>query len=100
EDTPDAGHIAIDPNVVVGYFSQDVGDMRGRTALEEVKTGAGRVADLAGVIAEAEARLERCAEDPLDDDAMERLMERYGEAQLEFQQRGGYDLEARAREVL
>ncbi len=100
EDTSDGGHVAIDSNCVIGYFSQDVGDMRGRSALEEVKAGAGRTSELAVVIQEAEARLERCAEDPLTDNEMEKLMERYGEAQMEYQQRGGYDLEARSREVL
>ena len=100
EEQPDIGQVSMAGTAVVGYFSQDIGDMRGRTALEEVKAGAGRVSELAAVIESAEARLANCAEDPLSDDDMERLMERYGEAQLEFQQRGGYDLDSRARAVL
>ena len=100
EDQADGGTISIDPGVIVGYFSQDVGDMRGRSALEEVKAGAGRVYELAMIIADAEKRLADCDASPLDDDEMTQLMERYGDAQIEFQQRGGYDLEARARAVL
>lgn len=99
-DTPDDGIVAIDPGVLVGYFSQDVGEMAGRTALEETLAGAGRVSELGQEIAAMEKRLEDCVAQPLDDDEMMRLMERFGEAQMEFQQRGGYDLEARAQEVL
>jgi ATP-binding cassette subfamily F protein 3 len=100
EDQADGGTISTDPGVVVGYFSQDVGDMRGRSALEEVKAGAGRVYELATIIASAEKRLADSETEPLSDDEMMLLMERYGDAQIEFQQRGGYDLEARAKAVL
>jgi ATP-binding cassette subfamily F protein 3 len=100
EDQPDGGTIAIDPGVVIGYFSQDVGDMSGRSALAEVEAGAGRVSDLGEIIRQAEDRLARCADEPLSDDEMDKLMQRYGDAQQEYQHRGGYDLEARAKEVL
>ncbi|MCX6107569.1 MAG: ABC-F family ATP-binding cassette domain-containing protein [Proteobacteria bacterium] len=100
EDQADVGTISINPNAVIGYFSQDVGDMHGRTALEEVKAGAGRVYELGSIISAAEQRLAESEENPLSDDEMTALMERYGDAQLEFQQRGGYDLDARAKAVL
>ena len=100
EEELDTGTVAIDPGVVIGYFSQDVGDMRGRSALEEVKASAGRVSELAKVIADCEKRLETLESDPLPDAEMNAMMERYGEAQMEFQQRGGYDLDARAKEIL
>ena len=38
--------------------------------------------------------------DPMDDDAMAALLERYGAAQEEFEHRGGYDLDTRAQTVL
>src|SRR6185312_9709627 len=69
--------------LIIGYFSQDVGEMHGRSALEEVKAGAGRVSKLAAEITKMEKRLEE-----------------YGEAQLEFEQRGGYDLDSRAKAIL
>ena len=100
EDQPDGGQVTIQPQTVIGYFSQDVGDMRGRSALAEVLAGAGRVAELAAVIAEAEAKLADGSAEALAPNAFAALMERYGDAQLEFQQRGGYDLEARAQAVL
>src|SRR5262249_26239085 len=72
----------------------------GRSALEEVKAGAGKVSDLAAKITAMEKRLEQSAVEPLDDDEMTKLLEDYGEAQLEFEQRGGYDLDSRAKEIL
>lgn len=100
EDHPDAGSIVIQPNTVVGYFSQDVGEMKGRTALEQVIASAGRVAELGAFIAEVEAKLASGATESMDPDDFNRLMEQYGDAQMEFQQRDGYDLESRAQAVL
>ncbi len=96
----DGGTVNIAGDTVVGYFSQDVGDMKGRSALEEVKAGAGRVSLLAEDIAVMEKRFETFAEDPPSDDEMTKLMDRYGELQSEFQARGGYDLDARAKAIL
>lgn len=100
EEGIDSGTVSIADRIVVGYFSQDVGDMKGRSALEEVKSGAGKVSDLAVKLAKMEKQLEDSAVNPLSDDAMAELLEKYGEAQLEFEQRGGYDLDARAKEIL
>lgn len=100
EDHPDAGTVTVLPHVVVGYFSQDVGEMRGRSALAEVIAGAGRVSELGDFIQEVEAKLSSGEAETLSPVEFERLMERYGDAQLEFQQRDGYDLEARAKAVL
>lgn len=100
EEGVDSGDINIAEKLVIGYFSQDVGEMRGRSALEEVKTGAGRISLLAGQITEMEARLQDSAENPMSDDEMANLLEKYGEAQLEFEQRGGYDLDSRAKAIL
>jgi len=100
EDQADGGNISIQPNTVIGYFSQDVGEMRGRSALEQVIASAGRVADLGAFIAEVEAQLAAGGTESMDPDEFNRLMERYGDAQMEFQQRDGYDLESRAQAVL
>lgn len=96
----DGGEVNVPPKLVLGYFSQEVGDMRGRTALEEVKAAAGAVSKLAEQLALMERKLEASATEPLSDDEMASLLEKYGEAQLEFEQRGGYDLDARAKEIL
>jgi ATP-binding cassette subfamily F protein 3 len=100
EEGVDGGTVSIEGKTVIGYFSQDVGEMKGRSALEEVKAGAGKVSDLAAKLAKMEKQLEDSAINPISDDAMAELLEKYGEAQLEFEQRGGYDLDARAKEIL
>lgn len=97
---PDAGDVTIPGRAVIAYFSQDVGEMAGRTVLEEVKAGLAHVARLADDLARFEARLANLADDPMDDDAMAELLERYGEAQQEFERRGGYDLDHRAQAIL
>ena len=98
EDRPDEGHVSIPDKLVVGYFSQDIHDMKGRTALEEVMSGAGKITELGKELKKMEKQLENAAE--LSDDAMQTLLEKYGEAQAEFESRGGYDLESRAKEIL
>ena len=100
EDQADGGTITVLPNTIIGYFSQDVGEMRGRSALAEVMAGAGRVSDLGEAIKEFEAKLGSPDAESMSPEAMEKLMEAYGDAQMEFQHRGGYDLETRAKEVL
>lgn len=100
EEGIDSGDVNIADRLVIGYFSQDVGEMHGRSALEEAKAGAGRVSKLAGEIDKMQKRLEDSANNPLSDDDMTALLERYGEAQTEFEQRGGYDLESRAQAIL
>jgi ATPase subunit of ABC transporter with duplicated ATPase domains len=96
EEPPDSGQVAVDRGVVVGYFSQDVGDMQGRTVLEETVAGAGEVSE-AGQELHA---LEHAMADPARMDEIEELVERFGKAQARFDELGGYALESRAREIL
>jgi len=96
EEQPDSGEIVIPKKTVIGYFSQDVGEMAGRSALEEVVAASSATVRLGEELRRMEAQM--C--DQMDDDAMAALLERYGEAQEEFEHRGGYDLESRAQTVL
>ena len=96
EELPDEGQISIDRGITIGYFSQDIGDMSGRSAVAEVMDGAGPVS---AVAAELKA-LETAMGDPGQADAMDSLIERYGEVQARFEELGGYALDGRAREVL
>lgn len=96
QDEPDEGQVSVDRGVTIGYFSQDVGDMRGRSAVAEVMDGAGPVSAIAAELAE----LELAMADPERADEMEHIIERYGEVQGRFEELGGYALEGRAREVL
>ena len=96
EESPDEGQVSVDRGVTIGYFSQDVGEMSGRSVISEVMDGAGPVS----VVAAELAKLETAMADPEQADAMDMIIERYGEAQHRFEELGGYALEGRAREVL
>ncbi|MBT9583988.1 ABC-F family ATP-binding cassette domain-containing protein [bacterium] len=95
-DGVDEGQVSMPAKTVVGYFSQDVAEMSGRTVLQEVLDGAGKVAQLAQTIADMEDRLSQ----DLDEDEMTRLLERYGDVRDEFEALGGYEVEVRAQTVL
>src|SRR3954468_13187129 len=96
EEQPDEGQVAVDRGVTIGYFSQDVGEMSGRSAVAEVMDGAGPVAEVAAELKE----LEHAMADPERADEMENIIARYGEVQHRFEELDGYALEGRAREVL
>src|SRR6201994_459788 len=96
EDHPDDGQVVVERGVTIGYFSQDVGEMSGRSAVAEVMDGAGPVSGVAAELKELEAAMA----DPERADEMETIIERYGEVQHRFQELDGYALESRAREVL
>jgi ATP-binding cassette, subfamily F, member 3 len=94
EEDADSGSVVKDPGTVIGYFSQNVGEMSGRSALEEALAGAGEVFRIRG---ELEALEQRMSDPEAFSDAD---MERYGALQTAFQERGGYDIENRAEAVL
>jgi ATPase subunit of ABC transporter with duplicated ATPase domains len=96
QDLPDEGQVAVDRGVSVGYFSQDVGEMRDKSAVAEVMDGAGPVSSVATELKALEAAMT----DPDRADEMDEILERYGEVQARFEELDGYALEARAREVL
>jgi ATPase subunit of ABC transporter with duplicated ATPase domains len=96
QDQPDEGQVLVDRGVTIGFFSQDVGEMSGRSAVAEVMDGAGNVSEVAAELAALEAALA----DPDQADAMDSILERFGEVQARFEELGGYALESKAREVL
>ena len=93
---PDDGRVLVDSGKTIGYFSQDVGEMSGQTAVSAVMDGAGPLSSLAAEM----TALEVAMVDPEQADNMEALVTRYGDVQGRFQELGGYALEDRAREVL
>src|SRR3981189_2309345 len=96
EDHPDEGQVAVDRGVTIGYFSQDVGEMAGRSAVAEVMDGAGPVSAVATELKELEAAMG----DPDRVDDIETIIERYGEGQGGSGGLEGDALEGRARGVL
>jgi ATPase subunit of ABC transporter with duplicated ATPase domains len=86
EEQPDEGSVQTDRGITIGYFSQDVGEMSGKSAVAEVMDGAGPVSEVAAELKELETALA----DP----------DRADEMEGRFEDLGGYALEGRAREVL
>lgn len=96
EEQCDGGQVVVDKNVVVGYFDQNVGEMQGRSVVEETISGAGEVAEVGQELAEIESAMA----DPDRADELESLIERFGAVQARFDDLDGYALDARAREIL
>jgi ATPase subunit of ABC transporter with duplicated ATPase domains len=96
EEQPDEGQVSIDRGVSIGHFSQDVGEMAGRSAVAETMDGAGPVSAVAAEL----HGLEHALADPERADELEALVERFGHVQARFDELGGYALESRAREIL
>ena len=94
EDAPDDGNVEKPRKLSVGYFRQDVGDLKGRSILAETCAGAGEVAKLADELAALTAKMEN----PGDD--LDQVVERFADVQARYQDLGGYELEARAQEIL
>ena len=97
EDKNYEGQISFSDKLRMAYFSQNVGEMKGATALEVVLSGDAKVKELQEQLSEFEVKL--CDPD-LDSDEMNDILMKMGDVQTEFEKRGGYDLESRAEEVL
>ncbi len=96
EEDPDDGEVSVPKKLTIGYFRQDVEEMKGRSVLDEAIAGSGRAGDLHH---ELEA-LQHAMEDPAQAGDMDRILTQFGEVQEEYEHLGGYTLEAQAREVL
>jgi ATPase subunit of ABC transporter with duplicated ATPase domains len=95
-EVPDEGQVSTDRGVTIGYFSQDVGEMAGRSAVSEVMDGVGPVSEVGSELRQLEAAMA----DPEQAERMDEIVARYGEVQARFEELDGYALESRAREVL
>jgi ATP-binding cassette subfamily F protein 3 len=98
EDQPETGQISFPDKMRMAYFSQNVGEMEGRSALQEVIEGDEKVASLSRQMKEFETKLSDC--DNISDDEMNDILIKMGDVQTEFEKVGGYDLETRAEEIL
>ncbi len=99
---PDAGEVHIGKGARIGYLPQELTEQVDGSVIQEVLRGAAHVTDL-------EDQLTRLAQDVAetgpqgsdpDEDAHQRSLEAYGEAQHRFETMGGYGVEAEARRVL
>ena len=90
----DAGSVTKPRDARIGYLPQDLGEVSEGTVRQQVTAGAGHLAELARTLEQLEGRLARPG-DRRDD-----LVARYGEAQAQFEQLGGYALEAEVAKIL
>src|SRR5579859_298258 len=88
QEQPDDGQVSVDPGMTIGYFSQDVGEMSGQSAVSAVMDGVGPVSALAAEM----ARLEAAMVDPDQADQLDAIIDRYGEVQGRFEELDGYAL--------
>ena len=95
EEQPDDGVVDRPKRTTVGYFRQDVGDLKGRSVLAETLAGAGEVGKLGEEMKALEAKM---ADYEAPD--FQETVERFSDAQARFQELGGYDLESRAHAIL
>ena len=93
EEHPDDGDVSVPKKLSIGYFRQDVKEMSGRSVLEEAIAGSGRLGDLHHELMD----LEHALSDPDRADEMEKVLERYGEVQHEYQQEAGTSSRPRRR---
>ena len=96
EESADDGEVTIPKKLSIGYFRQDIEEMSGRSVLDEVIAGSGRLGSLHH---ELEA-LNQAMADPARADDLDAVLARFGEVQEEYEHLGGYALESQAREVL
>ena len=95
EEKPDDGEVTVPKRLSIGHFRQDTGEMSGQSVLDEVTTGCGRLGELHGELQKLELRLgDHEAKD------YDHVIHRYGEVQEEYSHLGGYELIARAHEIL
>ncbi len=96
EEHPDEGEVSVPKRTTVGHFRQDTGEMSGRSVLDEVIAGSGKLGELHHELEQLQHQLG----DPDAADDYDRVIARYGEVQDEYAHLGGYELEARAKEIL
>jgi ATPase subunit of ABC transporter with duplicated ATPase domains len=96
DEEPDEGSVSVPRRISIGYFRQDIGELAGRSVLDETIAGSGDLGELHHELAD----LAHALADPERTGEQEANLRRYAEVQDIYQTRGGYELEARAREIL
>ena len=96
QESADAGTVTFARDTTIGYLEQETHLAGEKSALAEVIDSATEIKRLEQHIADMEHEI--AAAEPGQD--IDRLLERYGAAQDRFERLGGYELDARARQIL
>lgn len=102
QETPDEGNVSFAKDIRVGYLEQEFSLDEHTSALEEVVNSATEVQRLSALIQQQEAMLSdmHAHDGKLPSEDQDALLQAYGENQNRFEQLGGYELEARAKQIL
>ncbi|MBQ1839883.1 MAG: ABC-F family ATP-binding cassette domain-containing protein [Atopobiaceae bacterium] len=96
QESPDAGTVSFARDTTIGYLEQETHLAGEKSALAEVVDSATEIRRLEERIEQMEHQI--AAATPGED--FDRLLERYGAAQDRYERLGGYELDARARQIL
>ena len=96
QESADEGTVSFAKDTTVGYLEQETKLDGDKTALAEVVDSAHEVKDVERRVAD----LERLISVTKPGQELDRLLEQYGQAQDRFERLGGYELEARAKQIL
>ncbi len=96
EEQADEGTVFFARDITIGYLEQETHLAGEKSALDEVVDSATEIRQLEARIEEMERHISDASEGP----AFEALLERYGAATDRFERLGGYELHARARQIL
>ncbi|MEO0480882.1 MAG: ABC-F family ATP-binding cassette domain-containing protein [Planctomycetota bacterium] len=96
EDPADMGEVTVPKRTTIGYFRQEMEELGGSSVLDITIAGCGQVGELHHEL----EQLTKDMADPDKADEFDRILERFGEVQTLYQDMGGYELEAKAKEIL
>ena len=103
QESADEGTVSFQKDASIGYLEQESKLAGDKSALAEVVDSQTEIKRLEAQIRDMEAEIARRGEELASggsDDDYEALLERDGHAQDRFERLGGYELEARARQIL
>ena len=95
-ETPTHGEVVFAPGYTVGYLEQEPKLDNDKTVLEVVQEGVQEVMDLLKEYEEVNQKFM----EPMDDDAMNRLIERQGELTEAIDHAGGWDIDAKLERAM
>ena len=96
EESADEGTVSFAKDATIGYLEQETKLAGEKSALAEVVDSAHEVKEVERLVTELEHKISETAPGP----ELDQLLERYGHAQDRFERLGGYELEARAKQIL
>lgn len=102
-ETPDEGRVSFARDIRVGYLEQETKLSKDTTALEEVVQSAHEVVRLQSLLSDQEHQIAQLSSSSLNTaqhKELDELLANYSKNQENFERLGGYELQARAQQIL